>query len=73
LRKCEALLSNQEINNDLIYVKFYKDFTSMSNKLIAIDKKGSFKSEDEVGYAWKIFMDIIHDMDKLFKTILEKE
>lgn len=72
LRKCEKLITDTEISNDLNYINFYKSFKEISNRLIAVDKKGSFKSEDEVGYSWNIFMKLIEDMDELFKTILEK-
>lgn len=72
LRKCEKLITDTEISNELNYINFYKSFKEMANRLIAIDKKGSFKSEDEVGYSWNIFMKLIEDMDELFKTILEK-
>lgn len=73
LRKCEKLIIDVEISNDFNYVSFYKSFKEMANRLIAIDKKGSFKSEDEVGYSWNMFMKLIADMDELFKNIMEKK
>ena len=70
LRKAETTIIQMELDNDVKYIKFYKIFKEISNNIAAVDKKASFKSEDEVGYAWKLFMDLNRQMDELFKTII---
>lgn len=70
LRKAEAAIVQLGIDNDVKYIQFYKVFKEISNNIAAVDKKASFKSEDEVGYAWNLFMDLNQQLDELFKTII---
>jgi len=44
---------------------FSQNITDMNQKLTDIDKKGSFESDDEVGYFYKELKRIIHQLNTL--------
>tara|TARA_R110000744_G_scaffold97947_9_gene189240 strand:- start:826 stop:1098 length:273 start_codon:yes stop_codon:yes gene_type:complete len=45
--------------------EFSKTITEMNKQLNDIDKKGSFSSDDEVGYFYKELKNIIHKLNTL--------
>ena len=67
----EKYLNDELINN---YEVFLNIFTDAYTTLIRIDKKGSFSSDDEVGFTFKILMTTIETVkDKLINLKVESE
>jgi len=71
LRRAEKLIIEGEFRMKQEYVEFYKIFNSIYSNIIAIDKKGSFKSEDQVGIAWKLYVDLHTQVENLFKITIQ--
>jgi uncharacterized FlaG/YvyC family protein len=65
------LLKNYEQSEEYIsnletwFVQFSKTVTDMNREMEKIDKKGSFSSDDEVGYFFKQLKKIIQQLNTL--------
>ena len=65
------LLKNYEQSEEYIsnletwFVQFSKTVTDMNKEMEKIDKKGSFSSDDEVGYFFKQLKKIIQQLNTL--------
>ena len=66
----EDIIHEQEIYIDLLdsYItKFKSKVKDTNEQLTALDAKGSFEADDEVGFVFKEIKEIFLDLDKLNK------
>lgn len=71
LRKAEKLIIEGEFRMKQEYINFYKIYRSVYNDIMAVDKKSSFKSDDQVGSAWKLYVDLHEQVENLFKATIQ--
>ena len=70
VRRAEKLIIHNEFAANQRFVEFYIEFRKAHERMNTVDRKGIFKTEDEVGYTFKIIKDIVDTMDEDFKLIL---
>lgn len=77
LEEAIQLYSNriEETENETIkyYNYFLELFTKTHAELARIDKRGSFSSDDEVGFAFKVVLSSIETVKEKLRSIKEEE